>query len=206
MLLYLAVEDTPVEESGPHPVIPNGGELIIGLLMGLAVRVVFYALEMAGQIISGEMGLSTSASLDPMNRNQSMTTSVMLFYLGALLFVASGSHHAVLFAYLRSYALAPPGAYALNAPTADVLVFQTGRIFALAVQMAAPMLAVNFLVTFTFAILGRAAPSINAFAESFSFRLLAGFLVLGLTIALTARYVLDFLQHAPEGMLRLVPR
>jgi F-type H+-transporting ATPase subunit b len=32
MLLYLAVEDTPVEESGPNPVIPNGGELIIGLL------------------------------------------------------------------------------------------------------------------------------------------------------------------------------
>jgi F-type H+-transporting ATPase subunit b len=33
MLLYLAVEsDVPVEETGPNPVIPNGGELIIGLL------------------------------------------------------------------------------------------------------------------------------------------------------------------------------
>jgi F-type H+-transporting ATPase subunit b len=30
--LYLAVEGTPVEESGPNPVIPNVGELIIGLL------------------------------------------------------------------------------------------------------------------------------------------------------------------------------
>ena len=29
---YLAVEDVPVEESGPNPVIPNVGELIIGLL------------------------------------------------------------------------------------------------------------------------------------------------------------------------------
>jgi F-type H+-transporting ATPase subunit b len=33
MLRYLAVEsDVPVEESGPNPVIPNVGELIIGLL------------------------------------------------------------------------------------------------------------------------------------------------------------------------------
>src|SRR5829696_5609144 len=33
MLLYLATEgDVPVEESGPNPVIPNAGELVIGLL------------------------------------------------------------------------------------------------------------------------------------------------------------------------------
>src|SRR5829696_8281509 len=33
MLLYLATEgDVPVEESGPNPVIPNAGELIIGVL------------------------------------------------------------------------------------------------------------------------------------------------------------------------------
>jgi F-type H+-transporting ATPase subunit b len=33
LLQYLAAEtDVPVEESGPNPVIPNGGELIIGLL------------------------------------------------------------------------------------------------------------------------------------------------------------------------------
>jgi F-type H+-transporting ATPase subunit b len=32
MLLYLAAEDVPVEESGPNPVIPAGGELVIGLI------------------------------------------------------------------------------------------------------------------------------------------------------------------------------
>lgn len=32
MLLYLAVEDVPVEESGPNPVIPNVGELLIGTI------------------------------------------------------------------------------------------------------------------------------------------------------------------------------
>jgi F-type H+-transporting ATPase subunit b len=38
--LYLAVEGTPVEESGPNPVIPNVGELIIGLLtFGIVVFV-----------------------------------------------------------------------------------------------------------------------------------------------------------------------
>ena len=37
---YLAVEGTPVEESGPNPVIPNVGELIIGLLtFGIVVFV-----------------------------------------------------------------------------------------------------------------------------------------------------------------------
>jgi F-type H+-transporting ATPase subunit b len=37
---YLAAENVPVEESGPNPVIPNGGELIIGLItFGIVVYV-----------------------------------------------------------------------------------------------------------------------------------------------------------------------
>src|ERR1700710_3012683 len=32
MLLYLAAETTPVEESGPNPVIPAVGALVIGLI------------------------------------------------------------------------------------------------------------------------------------------------------------------------------
>ena len=39
--IYLAVEDVPVEESGPNPVIPNGGELIIGLLTFAIVMTFF---------------------------------------------------------------------------------------------------------------------------------------------------------------------
>jgi flagellar biosynthetic protein FliR len=71
--------------------------------------------------------------------------------------------------------------------------------------MAAPLLAINFIVTFAFAILGKAAPSINVFSESFSIRILAGMILLGLTFGLTAQAVLNALRGSPDMMLRVIP-
>ena len=81
----------------------------------------------------------------------------------------------------------------------------TGNIFLLAVQMAAPLMALNFVVTLTFAILSKAAQGVNAFAESFPVRIAAGLTLLALALGLTAQLVLSGLQTAPELMLRLIP-
>ena len=71
--------------------------------------------------------------------------------------------------------------------------------------MAAPIMAINFIVTMTFAILGKAATGINVFSESAGVRIVAGMTVLGLTLGLTAQLVLTQLRQAPELMLRLIP-
>lgn len=180
-------------------------ELFIGLLMGFTIRLIFYAVEFAGQVMSTEIGLSVSSQIDPISHNDSSSVGTALFYLGSLLFLLSGCHHAVFLAFLRSFEIAPVGALALHRSVAEVFVAATGNIFLLALQMAAPLLAVNFVVTFAFVILGKAAPSINVFSESFSVRVLTGIILLGLTLGLTAQAVLNALQGSPELMLRVIP-
>jgi flagellar biosynthetic protein FliR len=180
-------------------------ELFIGLLMGFTIRLVFYAVEFAGQVMSTEIGLTVSSQIDPISHNTSSAVGTALFYLGSLLFLLSGCHHAVFLAFLRSFEIAPVGVLALHRSVAEVFVSATGNIFLLALQMAAPLLAVNFVVTFAFVILGKAAPSINVFSESFSVRVLTGIILLGLTLGLTAQAVLNALQGSPELMLRVIP-
>ena len=128
-----------------------------------------------------------------------------MFHLGALLFLFSGAHHYVLAAFLRSFELSPPGMLSFQANAGEVFVRSTGNIFLVAVQISAPVMAVNFIVTLTFAILGKAAPSMNVFAESFAARILVGMTLLGLTLGVTAQLVLTELRNAPELMLRLIP-
>lgn len=180
-------------------------ELLIGLLMGFALRLIFYSIEFAGQIMSTEMGLVMSAQIDPISRNNSTPIGVALFYLGSLLFLISGCHHLVFAAFLRSFEIAPVGQVAFTHNVAELFVSSTGSIFLVAVQMGAPLMAVNFIVTLTFAILGKAAPSINVFTESFAVRILAGLALLGLTLGLTAQLVLSSMRQSPELMLRLIP-
>lgn len=197
-----------------EPVLPSdlGGlvlslahELIIGLIMGLGTRLVFFAIEVAGALISTEMGLSMNSQIDPISQNSPTSIGLAMFYLGALIFLLSGTHHYVLAAFVRSFELSPPGLLSWKASAGEVFVRATGNIFLVAVQIAAPIMAVNFVVTLTFAILGKAAPTMNVFAESFAARILIGMTVLGLTMGLTAQLVLGELRHVPELMLRLIP-
>jgi flagellar biosynthetic protein FliR len=180
-------------------------ELLIGLLIGFGSRLIFYAVEFAGQLISVEMGMTMSAHIDPISRNMSAPTGTLLYNFTILLFFVSGCHHAVLLAFLRSFDIAPVGIPAFTHNVAEYFVVQTGNVFLVALEMAAPLMAVNFIVTFTFAILGKAASGMNVFSESFSVRIFAGLSLLGLTLGLTAQLVLSELRNVPEVMLRLVP-
>lgn len=210
LLAFLAMSYVP-----GHPTMPAeaaalalvaGNELLLGLAMGLVVKIIFYAAEMAGQIVASEIGLTTGTAFDPSSGNTFATSGLLFSNLAAILLFTSGAYHAVLFAYLRSYAYAPIGDLGFRPSALDLFVNQTGRIFMLAVQMAAPVIAVNFVVTLAFALLGRIAPGFNVFTESYAVRVLAGLSVLGLTFALAARYMLGFLEGAPDLMLQLVRR
>lgn len=180
-------------------------ELLIGLIMGAVARLIFFAIEFAGQVMSTEMGLMMSAQVDPISRNNSTPVGVVLFYLGVMLFLMSGCHHMVFAAFVRSFDIAPIGLLRFTHDVAETFVASTGKIFLIAVQMAAPLMAVNFVVTFTFAVLGKAAPSINVFSESFSVRILAGLAIFSVALGLTAQLVLSCMRQAPELMLQLVP-
>ena len=180
-------------------------ELLIGLIMGAVSRLIFFSIEFAGQVMATEMGLMMSAQIDPISKNNSTPVGIVLFYLGVLLFFVSDSHHMVFVAFMRSFEIAPIGLMGFTHDVAETFVTSTGKIFLIAIQMAAPLMAVNFVVTFTFAILGKAAPSINVFTESFSVRILAGLTIFSLALGLTAQLVLSSMRQAPELMLHLVP-
>jgi flagellar biosynthesis protein FliR len=46
-------------------------------------------------------------------------------------------------------------------------------------------------------------PQINVFFESFSVRILAGLIVLGMTCQLIAVHIVQFLRHVPEDLLHV---
>jgi flagellar biosynthetic protein FliR len=180
-------------------------ELVIGLFMGWGVRIVAYAVDFAGQVISTELGFTMGQQLDPLSGSSSNAMGSLLFAFGSLVFLSSGAHQAVVLAFLKSYNVAPMGSFRGSQDVGVTLVVSTGKIFSIALQMAAPLICVNFVISLIFSILGKAAPTMNVFAESFAVRIVVGMLLLGLTLGLTAQLMLDHLVEAPEVMLRLIP-
>ena len=178
-------------------------EVGLGLMIGFACRMVFFALEIAGSLISAEIGLSMPPGINPLSDAPMTTMASILYYLAAMLFLSMDMHHWMLIGFQKSYTYLPIGAAHLSEALVKDMVARTGGIFAIALQMAAPLLAVSFIISLVFAVLGRAVPQMNVFAESFAVRPLVGLSVFGLTLDLMAQHIMNYLRRLPEDMLRV---
>jgi flagellar biosynthetic protein FliR len=178
-------------------------EVCIGLLLGFVARTVFYAVDLAGNVVASELGLNMGAIMDPTTGLSSQVPGTILFFLAAVVMLTLDLHHWVLIGFERTYSVLPIGGAHLNGELFKVVLDQTSSIFVVALQIAAPVLAVSFVVTVVFGVLSRAVPQMNVFVLSFSFRIVGGLMVFGFTLQLTAQHVINYLNRLPDDLFNL---
>lgn len=178
-------------------------EAAAGLLLGFTARIIFFAVEFAGAMISTEMGLSLPSSINPMSDNQTVAPGMILYYLAIMLWLGLDLHHWLLIAFQKSYTYLPIGGAHISQSLVADLVGRTSQIFLIALQLAAPLMAVSFIISLVFSVLGRAVPRMNVFSESFFIRILAGMSVFGMTMQLMAQHITNYLDRLPEDFLRV---
>ncbi len=178
-------------------------EATVGLAMGFAGRLAFGGIELAGQFITTELGLNMSSVMNPLNNQSTQAPGMMLFLLASMLLFALDLHHWLIAGFVKSYAVLPPGGAQLHEALLAGVVKQSARMFSVGIQMAAPIMAVTFVVTLVFAVLGRAVPQMNVFSESFAFKIMAGLLVITATLPVMAEHMANVLRRLPEDVLRV---
>ncbi|MFN0186488.1 MAG: flagellar biosynthetic protein FliR [Aquabacterium sp.] len=159
-------------------------QVMIGLTLGFAVRVVFAATEMAGELVGLKMGLNFAAFFDPISATQSNAASRLFGTLIALLFVVINGHLAVIGALVRSFEAFPPAPQPL-AFLAQLHPQAWGaEVFAMGLWIALPIVGLLLFVNLVMGVVGRVAPQLNIFAIGFPVTLGVGLLGLLLTLPL----------------------
>ena len=174
-------------------------EICIGLLLAMTVRMIFFAVELAGHLISYEIGLMASNSV-----TSDATITTLLFYFSLLIFFVAGIHYDVIKAFIMSFEILPIGNFFLSANPMQEFVGEVSRVFVIGTLMAAPFIAFNFLVNVSFAVLGKAVPKMNVFMTSFSVRILGGLILLVSCLLLLTSYILDNSRRSVEAMLGII--
>lgn len=178
-------------------------EISIGLLMGFISRMVFYAVDLAGNFVAAELGLNMGVIFNPLEGHSSQVPGMILFFLASVVMFTLDLHHWVLAGFQQTYSVLPIGGAGLSAGLFEVVVRHTSRIFVVALQISAPIIAVSFVITLVFSVLSRSVSQMNVFTESFAFRIAGGLIVFGFTLQLTAQHVLNYLRRLPEDLIHV---
>lgn len=178
-------------------------EAVAGLIVGFVTRMVFYVCDFAGRLITNEMGLNMASVFNPATGESTQAPGLILFYFSITVLMALDLHHWVLLGFRNTYSVLPIGTAHLAGALVDDIVGHTSRMLGVGVLMAAPLMAVSFVITLVFSILGRVVPQMSAFLESFAVRALGGIVVFALSLDTMAQHLLNYLLRLPEDMMRV---
>ena len=158
-------------------------QTLIGIAMGLVLRVVFAALDLMGEIISLQMGLSFATFFDPLAGGQTAVVGEFLTLIATLVFLSLNGHLLMIDALARSFEWLPVSTTLPHKSGWLVLARFGASIFASGLLMALPVVTALLITNISLGVLTRAAPQLNLFAVGFPITLTAGFI--GVLLMLT---------------------
>ena len=178
-------------------------QVLIGIAMGLTLRVVFEAFALAGELIANSMGLGFAQLADPVRGVNTPIVGQFLIVVASLLFVATGAHLTLIEGLVGSFHDRPVAQTALDWASVRLMLDWSGSLFAGGVQLALPVLAAMLAVNLAIGVLGRSAPTINLMAVGFPLTLVLGLLMLRWLLPGLAELLSDWLDAAWPMMSRL---
>lgn len=182
MLLPLARSMLPLSpETGIDLARVLASEAVAGLALGLAFRLLVFALQIAGMVAAQHLSVAqmfgSGVAPDP-----EPTIATILSFGGIALALAAGLHVAMVKALVDYYTVFPFGLFPDPSSLADWAVTAMSRTFALGVTLAAPFVAIGFAYNLALGALNRAMPQLLVALVGVPFLVWIGFVVLYLVI------------------------
>lgn len=182
------------------------GEIAVGLFLGLIARAIAAALNVAGQIIALQMGLSLAQIFDPSQEIQGAIVGGFLAILGTTMIFVTDLHHVLLAALRDSYFLFAPGGFAAGAmqvgDMAEAMIDALSFAFSLGVRLAAPFIVFGLIFYAGAGVLNRLMPQAQVFFMLMPANLLLGLTLLMLTTGLMMTVFLNAFEERLSFFIR----
>ena len=159
--------------------------------MGVVTNLVFDGVQMAGQILSVQMGYSLVNILDPQTQVESTVVATFHQTIAMLIFLRLNVHFWILRALARSFDYLPPASGHFGATFTTAALHAGAGVFVIGIQIAAPVLSATLLADIALGLLGKASPQLPLMLLGPAVKS-----VLGLLILISAlKYWPDMFEH-----------
>jgi len=175
-------------------------QILAGLAIGFTMRLIFTAIEMAGDIIGIQMGLGFAIFFDPKNSSYVPVIAQFLGILAVLIFLSLNGHLLMLEALVDSFSTFPVNSTTSSAIALHTLVSWGGSIFSNALQLSMPVIGTLLMANAALGILTRSAPQLNILAVGFPITLTVGFAA----VLLSLPYIVPLLENIIHASLNTI--
>ncbi len=167
-------------------------EVLIGMFIGLMMRVVFASLATAGTIMAFLTGFSNALLFNPLLNDQGSLHAVLLSMLGLMLVFVTDLHHLLFIAIADSYVMFQPGVIPVVGDMANAFARQVADSFAMGFSLASPFIVVALVYNVLLGLIARLMPQFQVFFVAMPLQIIIGLIVLFIA---TPAMMLWFLEY-----------
>ncbi len=181
-----------------------GTELAIGFVIGLAVWLLFTAVQIAGQIISQTSGMSLADVFSSSIGSSTPLLAQGLYWVALAVFLTIGGHRLVMQGLLESFDSAPLGASVLSPAISEMIIDVVAMSFELALRIAAPAFTALLLSTLVMGLISRTLPQLNILVVGFGVNAMVTFAVLAFSLGGAAWAFQEQIEPVVQSALEAV--
>ncbi|MGO8750543.1 MAG: flagellar biosynthetic protein FliR [Thermoguttaceae bacterium] len=181
-----------------------GGELLVGMSLGIGIVVLLSGIGLTGQMVGQASGLQAAEVLDPSQGDNVSVFSQLFSMLATAVFVLIGGHRILMAALLDTFQFIPPGGMTLPIPLAEKFVTLVSLSFSLGVRAAGPVVASLLVAHLVLGLIGRTVPQLNILVIGFGMNILLALGVLTLSLGAAVWLFQEQIEPVVENMVRML--
>ena len=157
-------------------------QVVIGATLGFAARIVFAAIEFAGELVGLQMGLNYAGFFDPSTGGQGTAMGRFFGTTVAWLFIIINGHLLIILALVQSFQAFPVSPEPFSVLHALQPQLWGAEVFKLGLWIALPMVTMLLFVNLVLGVISRVSQQMNIMAIGFPVTLSVGLVGVLLTL------------------------
>ena len=182
-------------------------EVAIGLIIGLAVQLIFAGVQLAGQMAGFQMGFAIANVVDPASSLQIPMLAQFLNLFALMIFLSLNIHYYFIQALVDGFELIPIWGARFDTNLLEFMMAIAAKAFIIAVQLGAPVMVALLLTSVALGLIARTVPQMQIFIVAMPLKIILGLFFLGVSLPFCAEFLKDAftsLGSALQGLLRLL--
>jgi len=181
-----------------------GREAMIGVTVGFVANLLFMGIQFSGQFVSLQMGFGAAQLFDPSTDNSVPVIGEFYYIISILLYLILGGYRFLIEALQSTFKSIPLAGFTMHNQFFAYLTRLSSDVFIIAMKIAAPIFITILLTEIALGLIARLVPQMNIFIFGFPLKILAGILMIAISMPIFGRVFETILHQSQTNIYEII--